>query len=161
VTPYYDADHKRDPTKGRLVPASEAMNTTGRRQSEDDIKRGIISGGEDQQGFITHTTTLGWSDCDCRVATSSHGPSYEAFRPGLTLDPFAGSGTTAIAAATTGRNSVLIDLDPRSVHLVRQRITDNLHIISEETDGNTWRWTVETVTRQEIEAITAGQETLW
>jgi hypothetical protein len=70
-------------------------------------------------------------------------------------------GDPGVKFNTIGRNSVLIDLDPRSVHLVRQRITDNLHIISEETDGNTWRWTVETVTRQEIEAITAGQETLW
>lgn len=103
--------HKKDPTKGRLVPASEAMNTTGRRQSDDDHKTGETKGGVDQQGFITQTTTLGWSDC-----------GHDNWRTGNVLDPFAGSGTTLEAAQAVGRRAIGIDLDERNADLARERV---------------------------------------
>lgn len=40
----------------------------------------------------------------------------------LVLDPFIGSGTTAIAALQHGRRVIGIDRDPRYVHLARQRL---------------------------------------
>lgn len=44
-------------------------------------------------------------------------------RPGDTvLDPFAGSGTTAIAAMKEGRKCVLIEKDPRYCDVIRQRV---------------------------------------
>lgn len=44
-------------------------------------------------------------------------------RPGdLVLDPFAGSGTTALVAATTGRPSVGIELNPTYVTLAEERL---------------------------------------
>jgi site-specific DNA-methyltransferase (adenine-specific) len=55
--------------------------------------------------------TLGWSDC-------GHG----AYRPGVVLDPFAGTGTTGLVATGHGRSAVLIDLDERNLHLARERI---------------------------------------
>lgn len=103
--------HKKDPSKGRLVPASDAMNTTGRRQSDDDHKTGIKGGGDDQQGFITHTTTIGWSDC-----------GHNTWRTGNVLDPFAGSGTTLEAAQAVGRHAIGIDLDQRNGDLARDRV---------------------------------------
>jgi hypothetical protein len=142
--------HKRDPSKGRLVPASEAMNTTGRRQNEDDTKKGIVNGGEDMQGFITHTTTLGFTDC-----------GHDAYRTGHVLDPFGGSGTTAVAAALEGRDATLIDLDRRNVDLVRRRLAENVRIISEVHDGDTVVWTVEQVTRSELVADAGGQMDLF
>jgi len=43
--------------------------------------------------------------------------------PGLVLDPFIGSGTTAIAAAKLGRDWLGIDLNPDYVAMATQRIT--------------------------------------
>lgn len=54
--------------------------------------------------------TLGWSDC-----------GHDAWRRGIVLDPFAGSGTTLQAASELGRDSIGIDLDPRNLELARMR----------------------------------------
>ena len=42
-------------------------------------------------------------------------------RNGLVLDPFAGSGTTLIAAEKTGRHAAVLELEPRYVDLVIAR----------------------------------------
>lgn len=55
--------------------------------------------------------TLGWSDC-------GHG----TWRPGVVLDPFGGSGTTAVVALGHGRDAILIDLDARNADLARARV---------------------------------------
>ena len=41
---------------------------------------------------------------------------------GTVLDPFGGSGTTAVVAAELGRNAILIDLDPVCTTMQKQRI---------------------------------------
>lgn len=60
---------------------------------------------------LARTTTLGWTDC-----------GHNAWRPGIVLDPFGGSGTTGQVATGNGRNAVLIDLDERNVVLALGRI---------------------------------------
>ncbi len=57
-------------------------------------------------------TTLGWTDCGCGAP----------FRRGHILDPFGGSGTTAVVATAHGRDCTLIDLDERNVDLARDRV---------------------------------------
>lgn len=57
-------------------------------------------------------TTLGWTDCGCGAP----------FRRGHILDPFGGSGTTAVVATAHGRDCTLIDLDERNIDLARQRV---------------------------------------
>ena len=42
---------------------------------------------------------------------------------GLILDPFAGSGTTGEAAALEGFRCILIEKDPASAELARQRLS--------------------------------------
>lgn len=59
---------------------------------------------------ITERTTLGWSDC-----------GHNTWRRGVVLDPFAGSGTTLVAASELGRDSIGIDIDARNLDLARQR----------------------------------------
>jgi site-specific DNA-methyltransferase (cytosine-N4-specific) len=83
------------------------------------------------------------------------------YRTGHVLDPFGGSGTTAVAAAIEGRDATLIDLDPRNVDLVRRRLTDHCRILDEQRDGDTIVWTVEPVSRPELDAIAAGQMELF
>jgi hypothetical protein len=56
-------------------------------------------------------TTLGFSDC-----------SHDNWRPGLVLDPFAGSGTTLSVASGHGRDSIGIDIDERNYRLALDRV---------------------------------------
>jgi DNA modification methylase len=44
----------------------------------------------------------------------------------LILDPFAGSGTTGVAAALEGRRCILIEKDPAYAELCRQRVKNVL-----------------------------------
>jgi len=38
------------------------------------------------------------------------------------LDPFAGSGTTAVACVRTGRNFIVCDIDPEAVKIATERV---------------------------------------
>lgn len=76
----------------------------------------------DQLNGIAETTkadepvrrTIGWS-CGC--------PSNGArSRPGIILDPFGGTGVTALVATGHSRDAILIDIDERNVALARQRV---------------------------------------
>jgi len=44
---------------------------------------------------------------------------------GVVLDPFAGSGTTGVAAKMHGRNSILIELNPKYAQLAKRRIAES------------------------------------
>jgi site-specific DNA-methyltransferase (adenine-specific) len=55
--------------------------------------------------------TVGWTDC-----------GHDAWRTGVALDPFAGSGTTLEAAQAVGRHAIGIDLDHRNADLAQQRV---------------------------------------
>lgn len=63
-------------------------------------------------GNVTRTTrTTGWTDC-----------GHDSYRPGVVLDPFAGSGTVLSVASGHGRDSIGIDLDERNAHLAQERV---------------------------------------
>jgi site-specific DNA-methyltransferase (adenine-specific) len=47
---------------------------------------------------------------------------YMCPRDGLVLDPFAGSGTTGVAAHREGRRSILIEREPEYVAIIRARM---------------------------------------
>ena len=47
---------------------------------------------------------------------------HNAWRPGIVLDPFGGSGTTLAVATGHGHHAIGIDLDARNVHLARERV---------------------------------------
>ena len=55
--------------------------------------------------------TIGWTDC-----------GHNAWRTGRVLDPFAGSGTTLVAAHNESRDAIGIDLDSRNVAMVEDRL---------------------------------------
>ena len=63
---------------------------------------------------ITRETT-GWTDCEC----SDDGTHW---RTGRVLDPFAGSGTTLVAAHNESRDAIGVDLDSRNVAMVEDRL---------------------------------------
>jgi DNA modification methylase len=71
--------------------------------------------------------TTGWSStCTC--------PHTEAdLIPATVLDPFTGSGTTALVAAKLGRDAIGVELNPEYVEMSRKRIADALGFLAEIT----------------------------
>ncbi len=76
------------------------------------------------------------SSCDC------NSPS----EPGIVLDPFLGSGTTAIAAERLGRDWLGIELNPQFQQLATHRITD----ARDENPDSPSRGTTPTSKRKEV-----------
>jgi site-specific DNA-methyltransferase (adenine-specific) len=52
-----------------------------------------------------------WTDC-----------GHDDYRPGVVLDPFAGSGTTLAVATGLGRDAIGIDIDKRNADLAAERV---------------------------------------
>lgn len=66
-----------------------------------------------RMGPVVHSKTLGWQPtCSCGLTETV---------PCVVLDPFAGSGTTGAVARSMGRSSILIELNPEYVKLIRER----------------------------------------
>jgi DNA modification methylase len=92
------------------------MNGSGK--NSDEVKRLAAEAKVVLRGYFREfvgapKVQTGWSDPCCDGTT---------WVPGTILDPFGGSGVTAMVATGNGRNCVSIDIDERNLHLARQRI---------------------------------------
>ena len=67
-----------------------------------------------RRGPCVHTSTTGWRP------TCSHADAPT--RPCLVLDPFMGSGTTALVARQLGRHSVGLELNPEYIAIIERRM---------------------------------------
>lgn len=109
----------------RLTEVSGMVDRDGRQVEREVWKSGIAEGKGAHSNKTTSGTTTGWSTCGCpdtdgiRLDGYHTGPGW---RPGLVLDPFGGSGTTASVASGHSRHSISIDLDARNADLARDRI---------------------------------------
>lgn len=92
---------------------TETVNATGKasrhNRSMADRKDSPVS--STHFPSVAMVETLGWSDC-----------GHNDWRPGVVLDPFAGSGTTLAVATGHGRDAIGIDLDERNGELARERV---------------------------------------
>lgn len=104
----------------RITEKSDDYAAVGRNWADADDGRGKAAGRErnNHSGqppgariIAADMRTLGWTDC-----------GHDAWRRGVVLDPFGGSGTTGAVAEGLGRDSILIDLDDRNADLARERI---------------------------------------
>jgi len=62
--------------------------------------------------------TAGWTDCGCNAG----------WRAGVVLDPFMGSGTTALVALKNARNFVGIEANPKYIEIAMKRLKPYLHL---------------------------------
>lgn len=58
--------------------------------------------------------------------------AYSCPEGGMVLDPFAGSGSTGIAAQSLGRSAVLIEVDATYAEIARQRLRDDCPMFTEQ-----------------------------
>ena len=109
------------PSERITVTTNAVGKATGRRTWREDGTDGVGAG---HSGNITESVsnaptaqrvTTGWTDCEC----SDDGTHW---RTGRVLDPFAGSGTTLVAAHNESRDAIGIDLDDRNVAMVEDRL---------------------------------------
>ena len=74
-----------------------------------------------------------WSDIKGESTRKGHPAPYPimlaerlirmfSFAGDIILDPFAGTGTTAVAALNTGRNSISVEIEPKYVNIACERL---------------------------------------
>lgn len=109
----------------RITGEATYLTAKGRPHAKQEWPSGIVNGqgahSMKPDGRFRQAETLGWTDC-------GHGGNW---RPGVVLDPFAGSGTTGLVASGHSRDAILFDLDQRNVQLARERV--GMFLESDET----------------------------
>jgi len=132
-------NHKTDKVIGQ-----RKGNTTGLRMSSDyktigwrlscDCKEQVEGNGFDTLAEIYRKNKYpeykGRPSCECgqtvEVSTESESLTLERTRhvtkPGLVLDPFAGSGTAGVVALTEGRDFIGFDLNPDYCRMANERL---------------------------------------
>lgn len=100
----YERYVKREKMQIKRSSRREQMGEFGRTQSSGTMVKPAIS------------ETVGWvPGCDCK-------PDPEDTIPQLVLDPFMGSGTTALVATRLGRRAIGFELNPDYVRMARERL---------------------------------------
>jgi DNA modification methylase len=96
-----------------LVTTNGAGRNTDEVQRLADEARKVLGGYAREFLIKGTTTTTGWvASCDCNAAT----------RPCVVLDPFMGSGTTALVARRLGRHAVGVELNEEYLAIAWQRL---------------------------------------
>lgn len=113
-----------DPDAEKRMISAATEDAERSRINEDQANRGgRKQEPRDRAGDRTvsrSVVTTGWSECGCEAP----------WRPGIVLDPFAGSGTTLAVATGLGRDAIGIDLDERNADLARERVGMFLTVIA-------------------------------
>lgn len=105
----------------RITSEPEYVDQRGAPHDGDAEWRHGRGGAEEGMGstaptsLTRTTTTIGWTECEC----PDDGTKW---RPGVVLDPFAGSGTTLMVANELERDAIGFDLDERNASLARDRV---------------------------------------
>ena len=108
----------------------ENPNSVGRTSSVGSKSGGLTRLPKSEVGYRvpdnTTSITIGWTDC-------GHGDDW---RPGVVLDPFAGSGTTLMVATGHGRDAIGCDIDERNAELALERVGPLLLTVEHLADGD-------------------------
>jgi hypothetical protein len=91
---------------------------SGRTNAQGTVQRGKRADGKAigtvmrERFEAGYDITESWSDC-----------GHDNYQPGVVLDPFMGSGTTALVARTLGRRSIGVELSPEYAALAAKRLS--------------------------------------
>ena len=101
----------------RVVEQTQTIASSHKGSRFDKGRTGIRDGGErTQEGERFEATTTGWRpSCSCGVPISENVPA-------IVLDPYMGSGTTALVAYALGRGYVGIELNPQYAAMAKARL---------------------------------------
>ena len=106
----YDLEHQKlsgGDTEGKYFGASTKDYAQNKAQDASETKKRILES-------MRHRKDLGVvKQCDCETNET---------RSGVVLDPFAGSGTTAVVASGHNRDAVLLELNEEYIELAKKRI---------------------------------------
>jgi len=98
----------------RIVKKEEFIKTGGKHKKDTPG----ISEEQKKNGTGYHLVyTVGWTDCGCNAG----------FEPGIVLDPFLGSGTTALVALKMGRRFIGIEIVMDYCEMAERRIREWLN----------------------------------
>ncbi|MBT9151260.1 MAG: Modification methylase DpnIIB [candidate division WS2 bacterium] len=102
----------------RVVERTDDPDTTAKGSRFDKGKTGARDGGDrTQPGERYRKRAVGWRPgCSC--------PDHEP-APCTVLDPFIGSGTTAVVSVQHGRRCIGIELNPEYVKMAEKRIASS------------------------------------
>lgn len=116
----------------RRVTKEDKMSTRPGTNSKVTSKRvetngDQIVGNRDPERHLTSVTTLGWKPtCKCYCSQVKEGTfsEYEELEaiPAIVLDPFVGSGTTAVVAQLERRRCIGIELSPKYIEIAEKRV---------------------------------------
>ena len=106
------------------LPAMSGGELTDRRDGSDGLKSPRAGSGRSSGGRNTHPTVkpIALMQWLCRLVTPPDG---------VVLDPFAGSGTTGIAAQREGFSFIGIELDASYAEIARRRIVGDAPLWAE------------------------------
>ncbi len=84
----------------------ERIKYVGRKLSKEQIKN------YDRDSYVSKARKMVMFSCNCNAG----------FKPGIVLDPFMGSGTTAVVAKTLDRQFIGLELNPNYIKIAQRRI---------------------------------------
>lgn len=100
----------------RVVERDRVPDRVDRVQGRevDALLNGHGPDGRAGNRYAIESTTLGWTDC-----------GHDAYRPGIVLDPFVGSGKTCQQARRMGLHSIGIDGSEEYLAIAKRRLQDD------------------------------------
>ena len=104
---------------------TEQVDTGRTTNGVKNIGRKAETAVDYEKRTVSTTTTIGWSSCGCPGTDGIRLDGYHTgtgWRPGVVLDPFAGSGTTLMVATSRSREAIGLDLDERNAELATDRV---------------------------------------
>ena len=141
---YYDADAIREP----YVTSGEGRSWEERKAGGEPMRYGLagaaaVGAGNFAKNKLGRNKRTVWS-VPTRPFSGAHFAVYppELIRPcilagcprdGTVIDPFGGSGTTALVAEQESRNAILCELNPEYLELAKQR-TQQTSLLAASSD---------------------------
>jgi hypothetical protein len=102
----YERVVERSPMEVREGPGRAGLKASGNGSAARTAVTGTMTKPPESR-------TIGWQPtCSCNAEIV----------PATVLDPFMGSGTTALAARKLGRKSIGLDIDARNIQLIQERL---------------------------------------